>query len=263
MIWRNAKLDLVQVCPFWGLERLAQDAEFFRGKRGKEELRRGNLPGYHLLNRCELPEKPSDFLVIDFRMQFAVQFTHLKPLAMSQKPRLRLLPPYREHLAQALARFYCALGCRWTFRRFERNCLCGKFQPAPAMLPARRFPAAICLRASVLGFGWFALNGMMAENGSVANASGSLPHHRPRAKNVIFCFMDGGVSHVDSFDPKPELDRARWPAVRDSRNPTAKGNRQWFKSPWTFRRCGQSGMPISDLFPHIAPAPTTSRSFAR
>jgi hypothetical protein len=104
------KLEMVQVCPFWNLEALAQRVEYFRGKRGREELRRGNLPGYHLLNRCELAEKQTDFLVIDFRMQFAVTFVQLKLLATGQRPRLRLLPPYREHLAQALARFYMRIG---------------------------------------------------------------------------------------------------------------------------------------------------------
>ena len=108
------------------------------------------------------------------------------------------------------------------------------------------------LRASALGFGSLALCGMLAENGSLACAASSEPHHRPRAKNVIFCFMDGGVSHVDSFDPKPLLDRNDGLAFRDSRNPTAMGNRQWLKSPWAFRQRGQSGLPISDLFPHIA-----------
>src|ERR1017187_698594 len=106
------------------------------------------------------------------------------------------------------------------------------------------------LRASALGFGSLALSGMLG--GSVANASGSSTHHRARAKNVIFRFMDGGVSHVDSFDPKPELDRRDNQPFTDSRNPTAMGNRRWLKSPWRFRPRGQSGMPISDLFPHIA-----------
>ena len=106
------------------------------------------------------------------------------------------------------------------------------------------------LRSSALGFGSLALAGMMAE--SVASASGATTHHRARAKNVIFCFMDGGVSHVDSFDPKPELDRRDDQLFTDSRNPTAMGNRRWLKSPWAFRRRGQSGIPISDLFPHIA-----------
>jgi hypothetical protein len=104
------KLEMVQVCPFWELETLAQRVEYFRGKRGREELRRGNLPGYHLLNRCALPEKHTDFLVIDFRLQFAVKLVQLKPRASCQKPRLRLLPPYREHLALAVARFYMRVG---------------------------------------------------------------------------------------------------------------------------------------------------------
>jgi len=112
------------------------------------------------------------------------------------------------------------------------------------------------LRTSALGFGWLALQGMMAEAQSPSLTPGPSPGGRgekiPRAKNVVFCFMDGGVSHVDSFDPKPVLDRNDGRAFRDSRNPTAMGNRQWLKSPWIFRRRGQSGMPISDLFPHIA-----------
>jgi Protein of unknown function (DUF1501) len=107
------------------------------------------------------------------------------------------------------------------------------------------------LSTSALGFGSLALTGMLATE-SLAGASGSGTHHRPRAKNVIFCFMDGGVSHVDSFDPKPELDRRDNQLYTDSRNPTAMGNRRWLKSPWAFRRRGQSGLPISDLFPHIA-----------
>jgi hypothetical protein len=118
---------------------------------------------------------------------------------------------------------------------------------APAPLSRRDM-----LRSAALGFGSLALAGMMADDKSVANASGSLTHHRPRAKNVIFCFMDGGVSHVDSFDPKPELERRDNQLFTDSRNPTAAGNRRWLKSPWAFRRRGQAGLPISDLFPHIA-----------
>src|SRR5471030_1697032 len=111
---------------------------------------------------------------------------------------------------------------------------------APAPLSRRDM-----LRAPALGFGSLALSGMMAD-------AQERTHHRPRAKNVIFCFMDGGVSHVDSFDPKPELDRRDNQLFTDSRNPTAMGNRRWLKSPWAFRRRGQSGLPISDLFPHIA-----------
>lgn len=105
------------------------------------------------------------------------------------------------------------------------------------------------LRGSSLGFGWLALRAMLAE---AQEAPLPRPHHPPRAKNVIFLFMDGGVSHVDSFDPKPWLDAHDGEPFRDSQNPTAAGNRQWLKSPWRFRRHGRCGMPVSDLFPHLA-----------
>jgi Protein of unknown function (DUF1501) len=108
------------------------------------------------------------------------------------------------------------------------------------------------LRTSAQGFGWLAWCTLLSENSAAQQERLPQPHYRARAKNVIFCFMDGGVSHVDSFDPKPELDRRDNQPFLDSRNPTAMGNRRWLRSPWRFRRHGQSGMPISDLFPHIA-----------
>ncbi len=71
------------------------------------------------------------------------------------------------------------------------------------------------------------------------------PHFAPRAKRVIFFFMTGGVSHVDSFDPKPELNqRDGEPSVRDGRN--------WKAMLWKPRPRGQSGIEVTDLFPHLA-----------
>jgi hypothetical protein len=106
----NDKLEIAQVCPVWPLDQLAAQLEFFRGKRGKEELRRGNLPGYHLLNRCEVPGHESDYRVCDFRALFGVHMAVARTLATDQAPRIRLLPPYREHLAQAFARFFMRVG---------------------------------------------------------------------------------------------------------------------------------------------------------
>jgi hypothetical protein len=64
--------------------------------------------------------------------------------------------------------------------------------------------------------------------------------------------MDGGVSHVDSFDPKPKLTELNGKLVGKVDNITAGGVRKWLQCPWTFKQYGQSGMPISSLFPHIA-----------
>ncbi|MEX2673292.1 MAG: DUF1501 domain-containing protein [Phycisphaeraceae bacterium] len=71
------------------------------------------------------------------------------------------------------------------------------------------------------------------------------PHFMPRAKRVIMLFMTGGVSHVDSFDPKPELNKR---AGEDSR----KNGRKWKASLWDHKPRGRSGIETTDLFPHIS-----------
>src|SRR4051795_2363439 len=69
------------------------------------------------------------------------------------------------------------------------------------------------------------------------------PHFPPRAKRVIFLYMSGGVSHVDSFDPKPKL-------LADHGKKIKEG---YLKRPqWSFSRHGKSGIEVSDLFPHVA-----------
>lgn len=110
------------------------------------------------------------------------------------------------------------------------------------------------LRNSANGFGLLALAALTADESRGANSpEAARPTHAvPRAKNVIFCFMDGGVSHVDSFDPKPKLAELDGKPFLESKNPTANGQRQWLKSPWRFQRCGESGMPVSELFPYMA-----------
>ncbi len=117
------------------------------------------------------------------------------------------------------------------------------------------------LRRSSMGFGWLAFAGL-ANNGVAAGTAESQfsslqseLHYAPRAKRVIFLFMDGGVSHVDSFDPKPELTRqsgqpAKWRP--DPLSQSISAGRKWLGSPWEFKQYGQSGLWVSDLFPHAA-----------
>lgn len=106
----NEKLEIIQVCPIFGLEALSQTMEQFRSKRGREDLRRGYLPGYHLLDRCKLEGFESDYWVCDFRSLIGLHRVSANSLATQQSPRLRLLPPYREHLAQAFARYFMRVG---------------------------------------------------------------------------------------------------------------------------------------------------------
>src|SRR4029079_4900578 len=83
------------------------------------------------------------------------------------------------------------------------------------------------------------------------------PHFPAKAKAVIHLFMHGGVSHVDTFDPKPELTRRNGETISADMAKGLKTNRIDFAkapvrgSPWKFQRHGQSGMEISELFPGI------------
>src|SRR5690606_10545834 len=80
------------------------------------------------------------------------------------------------------------------------------------------------------------------------------PSHFPaRARNVIFLYMDGGPSQVDTFDPKPRLDRDHGKPFPMKIEPTQFDNvGNTLASPWKFRQYGESGIPVSDLFPNIA-----------
>ena len=99
----------------------------------------------------------------------------------------------------------------------------------------------------------------LADEESRARTEGTQggPHHRPTAKNVIFLFMSGGPSHVDTFDPKAELNRLAGKDVPDSiaqNVPRIRraGLKNLMASPWKFQRYGESGLTVSELFPETA-----------
>ena len=107
------------------------------------------------------------------------------------------------------------------------------------------------LKTSACGFGSLALSGIAAQA-----ANGSSAHHAPRAKRVIFLFMHGGPSHVDTFDYKPELQKRDGQvlpfAPAKNLDPSATANARLLGSPWKFSQHGQSGLHVSELFPHVA-----------
>ena len=103
------------------------------------------------------------------------------------------------------------------------------------------------------GFGMLALSALMADK-SYADQITQKPHFAPKVKNVIFCFMPGGVSHIDTFDPKPKLNQLDGTPFDGFYQVGAKKetNRNWVKSPWQFAQHGKSGLWVSELFPHIS-----------
>lgn len=116
-----------------------------------------------------------------------------------------------------------------------------------AFLPSRR----TVLRQTALGFGALALADLLRAADAPAGSKG--PHFPAKAKRVIFLFMKGGPSHLDTFDPKPLLDRddgKPYPGRRPRVVFAKTGN--LLKSPWKFKRHGECGSPVSELFPHVA-----------
>lgn len=111
------------------------------------------------------------------------------------------------------------------------------------------------------GLAGLALTSLLAEDqAQAAKAADPLaprkPHHPPKAKSVIWLFMEGGPSHIDLFDPKPKLNELHGQPMPESfgRPITAMGTagNTLMGSPRTWKQHGQSGLWVSDWYPHIA-----------
>jgi hypothetical protein len=110
------------------------------------------------------------------------------------------------------------------------------------------------------GFGMMAFAGMVSESlakaatlgadAAAIQSSGGL-HHPAKAKHVIFLFMNGGLSQVDSFDPKPMLDKYHGQPLPGGSIATERKTGVLMKSPFTFKKYGQCGMDVSELFPNV------------
>jgi hypothetical protein len=120
------------------------------------------------------------------------------------------------------------------------------------------------LRQAGTGFGLLGLAALLADDSAAGapparddRAAGPLaariPHHPPRAKSCIFLYMPGGPSHIDTFDPKPRVARDNGqplPFEKPRLMRMQTGN--LLGSPWKFARHGQSGIAVSELFPHVS-----------
>ena len=108
------------------------------------------------------------------------------------------------------------------------------------------------LERSGTGFGLLGLSGLL-QSASRAQAAGNAnPRHLvARAKRVIFLFMNGGPSHVDTFDPKPALHKHEGQQPSGKLYKKSKGP-GFMPSPFAFRKHGQSGIEVSELFPNVA-----------
>ncbi|MEO1999840.1 MAG: DUF1501 domain-containing protein, partial [Planctomycetaceae bacterium] len=113
------------------------------------------------------------------------------------------------------------------------------------------------LQTSSFGFGYLAFSGLSTEAASRefrGPLAAKTPHFTPKAKRGIFLCLRGGPSHVDTFDFKPLLVKhaGQAPPAAGRQNPKKNQSRTLLPSPWKFAPRGKSGIPISDLYPHLS-----------
>lgn len=128
--------------------------------------------------------------------------------------------------------------------------------------PFARISRRCLLQNSAVGFGYLALASLLSDEtrGSAPAVNRALdplapqrPHFPARAKRIIFLFMKGGPSHVDTFDYKPLLQRDDGkPLPFDKPRVQFAPTGVLLKSPWSFKKYGESGIEVSELFPNVA-----------
>ncbi len=99
----------VLLCPFFDKAAFSSHPTY-RKDEAWEEVRKGRRPFYHVLNQCKVPGHEQDFALIDFHALFTLSTPLVREFAKQAGDRLRLLPPYREHLSQAFARLFMRVG---------------------------------------------------------------------------------------------------------------------------------------------------------
>jgi len=111
----NRKADIVLVCPYYPLslwlENLPVEQKSKKAQRKAiDNLKKGFLASYHLLNEFDKELELADFQVVDFRNVYGVKFDLLEEIVQDLNIRARLLPPYREQLSQSFARYFMRVG---------------------------------------------------------------------------------------------------------------------------------------------------------
>jgi hypothetical protein len=123
----------------------------------------------------------------------------------------------------------------------------------PASRPITRRDA---LRKMGCGFGYLSLAGLVGQSlARAATAEGIRPSwmitDKPRAKHVIFLFMNGGMSQIDTFDYKPALEKYNGQPMPGGPLSHERKVGNLMKSPFTFKKYGQAGIEVSEIFPHL------------
>lgn len=111
------KLTDVLLCAVWKRSEMPHNIS---SPDGMENIRKGRFPGFHLLAECTLPGSEREVSAVDFRRLYSVPLTFFRKRAAAKR-RIRLLPPYREYLSQAFARYFMRVGLPLDIPSFKTN----------------------------------------------------------------------------------------------------------------------------------------------
>jgi len=109
MVKGRQKISEVLLCSIWGKSDF-KSGDTMSSNKDWEDARKGRFPGFHILNKCGLKGFKRDYKVVDFRRVYSLPIDLTRRIATDLGQRIRLLPPYREHLSQAFARFFMRVG---------------------------------------------------------------------------------------------------------------------------------------------------------
>jgi hypothetical protein len=107
------------LCPLWSLSAVAEVNDYLNSSYGKEMCRRGNVAGYHMLAACDHDDWRREISIVGFREIHNLPISFLRRLAEERGPRPRIRSPYKEHLAQAFARYFMRVGLPVDIPRFH------------------------------------------------------------------------------------------------------------------------------------------------
>ena len=105
----NKTISEVLLCIVWKKSDFSSTDKMAK-KDNWEHARKGRMPSFHVLNKCDLEGFKQDFRIVDFRRVYSLPLELVRRIAGELGDRIRLLPPYREHLSQAFARFFMRVG---------------------------------------------------------------------------------------------------------------------------------------------------------
>src|SRR4051812_30925943 len=108
------------------------------------------------------------------------------------------------------------------------------------------------LRTMGAGFGTLGLINVLHAEAGAGPLAPKAPHFAPKAKRVIFLFLNGGMSHIDTFDPKPMLIKHDGEPMPGPKIQTDRASGNLMRSPFEFKKHGQSGTEVSEIFPRLA-----------